>query len=47
MFKGQRGQSLLEYSILIIIIIAVFIVMSTYVKRGVQGRWKPEVSARC
>ncbi|MBF0490974.1 MAG: hypothetical protein HQL15_10290 [Candidatus Omnitrophica bacterium] len=39
----KRGQSLLEYSILIVIILAVFLVMQNYVKRGVQGRWKSSV----
>ena len=39
----QNGQSVLEYSLLIIIIIAVFITMQIYIKRGFQGRWKSSV----
>ena len=39
----RQGQSILEYTILIIIIIAVFITMQIYIKRGFQGRWKAAV----
>src|SRR5512142_346668 len=39
----RRGQSLLEYALLIIIIIAAFITMQIYIKRGFQGRWKSAV----
>lgn len=39
----RRGQSILEYSILLIIIIAAFITMQIYIKRGFQGRWKSSV----
>jgi hypothetical protein len=41
MFKTMRnlkGQSTLEYAILIIIIIAALITLQSYIKRGVQGR---------
>ena len=38
--RGHRGQSLLEYTILIVIIVAAFITMSSYLKRGIQGKWK-------
>jgi Flp pilus assembly pilin Flp len=38
-----KGQSLLEYSLLIIIVAAVFLSMKDYVKRGIQGRWKASV----
>ncbi len=41
MFKNIRkakGQSTLEYAILIIIIIAALLTLQTYIKRGVQGR---------
>ncbi len=33
-----RGQSVLEYSILVAIVAAAFIAMSMYVRRAVQGR---------
>ena len=36
----KRGQSTLEYAVLIIVIIAALIAIQTYMKRGVQGRLK-------
>jgi hypothetical protein len=39
----RKGQSILEYTILLIIIMAAFITMQTYIKRGFQGRWKSAV----
>ncbi len=39
----KKGQGLLEYSVLMIIIIAALLVTSNYVKRGIQGRWKSTV----
>lgn len=35
-----RGQGIIEYTVMIIIILAVFLAMKNYVQRGVQGRWK-------
>lgn len=35
---GKRGQSTLEYAVLIVVIIAALIAMQTYLKRGVQGK---------
>jgi len=43
MMRALRGQSLLEYCILLVIIIAAFVTMQIYMKRGVQGRWKDSV----
>ena len=40
---GKKGQGLIEYSVLMIIIIAALLVTSNYVKRGIQGRWKSTV----
>jgi Flp pilus assembly pilin Flp len=43
MFKHlnkRKGQSTLEYAVLIVIIIAALLAMNTYIKRGVQGRFK-------
>ena len=40
---ARRGQSLLEFTILIIIVLAVFLTLNGYVKRGFQGRWKSVV----
>jgi hypothetical protein len=36
----RKAQSMLEYSVLLIIIVAAFITMQVYIKRGFQGRWK-------
>ncbi|MBF0479879.1 MAG: hypothetical protein HQL26_10390 [Candidatus Omnitrophica bacterium] len=37
---NKRGQSTLEYLVYMTVIIAVFVTVSTYFKRGVAGRWK-------
>jgi len=39
----KKGQSIIEYSMLIVIIIGVLLSVGTYFKRGVQGRWKDSV----
>lgn len=39
----RNGQTVLEFTVLIIVVISALIVMSTYVKRGFQGRWKQSV----
>jgi uncharacterized protein (UPF0333 family) len=36
----KRGQSTLEYAVLMIVIIAALISIQTYIKRGIQGRLK-------
>ena len=40
MLKVRRGQSVLEYAILMVIIIAALLTLQTYIKRGIQGRLK-------
>lgn len=43
MFKllnQRRAQSTLEYAILIVIVIGALIAMNTYIKRGLQGRFR-------
>lgn len=40
MIRARKGQSILEFTILLTIVIGVFIAMQFYVKRGLQGRWK-------
>ena len=42
-YNHNRAQSLLEYTVMIIIIMAVLLSMVSYVKRGIQGRWKSAV----
>lgn len=39
-FHQHKGQSTLEYAILVIIIIGALVTIQVYVKRGVQGRLK-------
>jgi len=36
----RKGQSTLEYAVLIVIIIAALLAMNQYIKRGLQGRLK-------
>jgi hypothetical protein len=38
--RRRRGQSTLEYAVLIIIIIGALLSLQTYIKRGIQGRLK-------
>lgn len=37
---SRRGQSTLEYAILILIVIVALLAMQTYLKRGIQGRMR-------
>jgi len=37
---GRKGQTILEYTVILIIILGVMIAMKDYIKRGFQGRWK-------
>ena len=37
---GKRGQSTLEYAVLIVVIIAALVAMQVYLKRGIQGRMR-------
>ena len=39
-FRRMKGQSTLEYAVLIVIIIGALLTIQVYVKRGVQGRLK-------
>ncbi len=38
--RNRRGQTILEYTLIVVIILGVMIAMKDYVKRGIQGRWK-------
>lgn len=40
MLQTKRGQSVLEYAILMVIIIAALLTLQTYIKRGISGRLK-------
>ncbi len=37
---SKKGQSTLEYAILILIVIVALLAMQTYLKRGIQGRMR-------
>jgi len=39
-FNKKKGQSTMEYAVLIVIIIAALLAMNQYIKRGLQGRLK-------
>lgn len=41
--KIKKGQSSIEYSVILIVIIGALLASSNYFKRGVQGRWKTSV----
>ncbi|VAX38284.1 hypothetical protein MNBD_UNCLBAC01-1585 [hydrothermal vent metagenome] len=36
----KEGQSLIEYSMLIVFILTAFLVFQKYIARGIYGRWK-------
>lgn len=38
--KNKRGQSTLEYAIIIAVVVGALLAIQVYVKRGVQGRFK-------
>ena len=40
MLTIKRGQSVLEYAILMVIIMAALLTLQTYIKRGISGRLK-------
>ena len=41
--KMKKGQTALEYVILLIVVIGSFIAIQSYLKRGLQGRWRDAV----
>ncbi len=38
--KLKKGQTTLEYIVLLIIVMGALLAISNYFKRGIQGRWK-------
>lgn len=40
---GRKGQSVMEMSILFVVIVFALISMQTYIKRAIQGAWKSGV----
>jgi hypothetical protein len=39
----QQGQTILEFVILFIVLVAAFLAMQKYIQRGVQGKWKESI----
>jgi len=39
----NKAQTVSEFTMLIVVIIGALLAISTYVKRGIQGRWKAAV----
>jgi len=39
-YLNRRGQSTLEYAVLIAVVVGALLAIQVYVKRGVQGRFK-------
>lgn len=39
-YLNKRGQSTLEYGIVIAVVVAALVAMQTYIKRGMQGKLK-------
>jgi Flp pilus assembly pilin Flp len=40
---ARRGQTIIEYSVLIMILAGALLAASVYTKRGIQARWKENV----
>lgn len=43
MLKGLKGQSTLEYAMIIAVVVGALILMQQYMKRGVQGKLRESV----
>jgi len=41
--KMKKGQTTIEYILLLVIVIGSFIAIQNYLKRGMQGRWRDAV----
>ncbi len=41
--RRQKGQSVVEYAVLLVIVMGALVAMTNYIKRAVQGRWKSVV----
>ncbi len=43
MIRKRQGQVTVEYAVMMIILIGALLSISSYFKRGVQGRWKETI----
>jgi Flp pilus assembly pilin Flp len=41
--RKNKGQSAIEYSVILIVVMGALLASSNYFKRGIQGRWKSSV----
>jgi len=41
--RTKKGQTTIEYVVLLIIVIGAFVAIQNYMKRGLQGRWKASI----
>ena len=41
----KKGQTTIEYAMLLIVVIGAFLTIQNYLKRGVQGRWRDAVDS--
>jgi Flp pilus assembly protein TadG len=45
MKQKRKGQTLLEFVVLFIVLVAAFLAMQNYLRRGVQGKWKENLDS--
>lgn len=43
--KIKKGQTSVEYVVLLIVVIGSFVAIQNYMKRGLQGRWRDSVDS--
>jgi len=41
--RKSKGQSTLEYTVLLIVVMGALLSMQNYIKRSIQGRWKATI----
>ena len=41
--RMKKGQTTIEYAMVLVVVIGAFIAIQNYMKRGVQGRWRDAV----
>ncbi len=43
MLRKQKGQSTLEYALIIVVVIAALLAINAYMKRGIQGKLRESI----
>ncbi len=41
--RRRKGQTTIEYTVLMIVVLGAFVAAGNYIKRGLQGRWKSAI----